>query len=235
MEQTTEFNLELAVQEWRLVLAESPAVRRGDLDELESHLRDSVATLQAVGLSSREAFWVARTRLGPLDALAGEYVKVNHELVWLDRVLWMVGGWLAIGSVSGFISGLVTCVGVGLYGITQQLTLVGPVTLGLHFGGLLGLYFYLWQNGKHSDGVLWQTGRWAKNHPVISPLLLLLLTLLLSASSVGTTVLASKVLPMSAYASMMLWRLPAGMVSAVIWPVVLGWLLMQRIRKRTIS
>ena len=51
METTTSFDLNRAIQSWRENLAQSPAFRGENLNELESHLRDSVATWQARGLS----------------------------------------------------------------------------------------------------------------------------------------------------------------------------------------
>ena len=44
---STPFDLNQAIQQWRDGLAQSPAIRGENLDELEVHLRDSVATLQA--------------------------------------------------------------------------------------------------------------------------------------------------------------------------------------------
>ena len=58
----TEFDLSDGVRRWRESLSGSPALSAGDLDELESHLRDSIASLEACGLSAREAFWVGTSR-----------------------------------------------------------------------------------------------------------------------------------------------------------------------------
>ena len=70
MENSTQFDLKDAIRQWRDSLAAAPACRPDDLDQLESHLRDSVMTLQTTGLSLREAFWVAKSRLGTNDQLS---------------------------------------------------------------------------------------------------------------------------------------------------------------------
>jgi hypothetical protein len=95
MEDPTQFNLNLSVQDWRNQLRQSAAYRATDVEELESHLRDSVEKLVAGGLSDQEAFLVASQRIGPGRALEREFAKVNQANVWLDRLLWMLVGALA--------------------------------------------------------------------------------------------------------------------------------------------
>jgi hypothetical protein len=92
MESPTSFDLNLAIEQWRENLAQSPALRRENLDELESHLRDSTATLQTRGLSAEEAFLVAAKRTGISNSLNEEFAKVNGQAIWLDRLLWMLIG-----------------------------------------------------------------------------------------------------------------------------------------------
>jgi hypothetical protein len=107
MENTTQsnlINLDLMVQRWRENLAASPAFRGGDLDELESHLRDAVADLHGRGLSVEEAFLVATRRMGGGGSLEAEFAKGNRPAVWLDRVLWMLIGVQAWGFVVGILS-----------------------------------------------------------------------------------------------------------------------------------
>src|SRR5689334_23260986 len=64
MENQTSFELNNAIQRWRENLGQSPAFRSENLNELESHLRDSIATLQAKGLLEEEAFLIASRRIG---------------------------------------------------------------------------------------------------------------------------------------------------------------------------
>jgi len=49
MQNENPFDLNNAVQQWREKLAQAPAFQSENLNELESHLRDSVATCKAVG------------------------------------------------------------------------------------------------------------------------------------------------------------------------------------------
>lgn len=104
MENATTFDLNLAIQHWREDFAASPVFRDGDLDELEFHLRDSVASLQARELSAEEAFWVAAKRVGSGGGLEAEFAKVNRPAVWLDRMLWMLIGIQLWGCVAGFLN-----------------------------------------------------------------------------------------------------------------------------------
>ena len=117
METTTSFDLNQAIQRWRESLAQSPAFRKENLDELEGHLRDSVAELESRRLSAEEAFMVASSRVGKVNSLAAEFGKMNEGMVWLDRTLWMLIGM----QVWGFVWGLVGAISSG----AVSLSLVG--------------------------------------------------------------------------------------------------------------
>jgi hypothetical protein len=92
MEATTPFDLNQAIQRWRENLGQSPAFRSENLFELESHLRDSIATLQRQGLSDEEALLVTMKRLGRSATLEAEFAKQNTRSIWLDRALWIIIG-----------------------------------------------------------------------------------------------------------------------------------------------
>ena len=94
MEHQTSFDLNSAVQRWRAELAKSPSFRVDDLDELESHVRDSEASLRALGLTSEEAFLIAVRRTGAGDVIAAEFATVNRSSIWQDRLLWMNAAWI---------------------------------------------------------------------------------------------------------------------------------------------
>lgn len=104
------FDLNLAIQRWRENLAQSPAFEPENLNELESHLRDSVSAIQAKGLSAEEAFVIAERRIGACPALEGEFGKVNGAAIWFERALWVLLAtqlWSIVCSISmiGFIAG----------------------------------------------------------------------------------------------------------------------------------
>jgi hypothetical protein len=107
MENTTPFDLNRAIQSWRENLGQSPAFQHENLNELESHLRDSLATLQSRGLSVEEAFLIATRRIGQDSRLEMEFGKVNNRAIWLDRLFWILIGYQVWTFIVGFI-GLVT-------------------------------------------------------------------------------------------------------------------------------
>ena len=104
METQTRFDLNAAVAAWRQELAAqsdlTPIVRR----ELETHLRDTVAELQARGLNNEEAFWLARRRLGRPQQLGEEFALVDPTKVWPERAFWLVLTLLAVNLWSASIS-----------------------------------------------------------------------------------------------------------------------------------
>jgi hypothetical protein len=99
MENQTSFDLNAAIQRWRAGLAESSSFSKDDLDELESHVRDSVELLRTPSLSEEEAFLIAIRRTGPQEQLATEFATVNGGSVWWNRLLWMTIGWLGVPTV----------------------------------------------------------------------------------------------------------------------------------------
>lgn len=75
MENTTQFRLEAHVTAWRSELASSGILSREDLDELESHLLDEVDQLSSCPLTEREAFMVAKDRIGTHAELSQPYAR----------------------------------------------------------------------------------------------------------------------------------------------------------------
>jgi hypothetical protein len=111
METTTPFDLNRAVRQWCENLGQSPAIRGHNLTELESHLRDSIATLQRSGLSAEEAFLVATKRVGNTATLGVEFAKANPEAVWLERFFWAIialQAWWMIGYLTSSCLKLLT-------------------------------------------------------------------------------------------------------------------------------
>jgi hypothetical protein len=134
MQSEPSFDLNRAIQDWRESLAQSPAFRSEDIDELESHLRDSVAALLMRGLFSEEAFMVASKRIGRGDALGMEFTKMNRQAVWFDRMLWVLIGFqismvvfdtCRIFSVFSALPELATSSVLGLYALFTGAALEG--------------------------------------------------------------------------------------------------------------
>jgi hypothetical protein len=111
-------DLNRAVQQWRENLAQSPAFRGENLNELESHLCDSISTLQTRGLSAEEAFLIATRRIGNDSRLESEFGKVNSQAVWLDRLVWLLVGYQIWAIVSGALNFVANNgLYLGLYGL----------------------------------------------------------------------------------------------------------------------
>ena len=79
--------LESEIAEWRAYVGRSPAVDGRDVEELEAHLRDQIADLDAAGLAADEAFLVAVKRMGRLDELSQEFAREHSGRLWRQLVL----------------------------------------------------------------------------------------------------------------------------------------------------
>ena len=76
------FDLESQIQKWRRHVQSTGSLGAQDVEELESHLRDSIDELTGRGVSVEEAFIVSIRRMGDAEALDHEFAKVSTESVW---------------------------------------------------------------------------------------------------------------------------------------------------------
>jgi hypothetical protein len=79
--------VESQIAEWRGFVTRDPVLDGDDVDELETHLRDQIAELEASGLAADEAFLVAVKRLGDLDAVSREFAREHSGRLWKQLVL----------------------------------------------------------------------------------------------------------------------------------------------------
>jgi hypothetical protein len=79
--------VESQIAEWRAYVVAAPAVDSRDIDELEAHLRDEIADLEAAGLTGDEAVLVAVKRMGDLDGLSREFAREHSGRLWKQLVL----------------------------------------------------------------------------------------------------------------------------------------------------
>jgi hypothetical protein len=79
--------LEVQIAQWRSYLSRRRAIHPVDVDELEDHLRDQIATFEDAGLTPDEAFLVAVKRMGDLDSLSREFAREHSERLWKQLVL----------------------------------------------------------------------------------------------------------------------------------------------------
>jgi hypothetical protein len=80
-------SLETEIAEWRSFVGQKPAVDGRDLEELEVHLRDQIADLNAAGLAADEAFLIAVKRMGSLDDLSREFAREHSGRLWRQLVV----------------------------------------------------------------------------------------------------------------------------------------------------
>lgn len=80
-------SLEKQIEAWRAHLLGSQAITDADVAELEDHLREQIASLEAQGLAGDEAFLVAVKRMGAIDALTREFAREHSERLWKQLVL----------------------------------------------------------------------------------------------------------------------------------------------------
>ncbi len=105
-------DFESQIAEWRTYVAARPAVNGHDVDELEAHLRDQIADLDAVGLDTDEAFLVAVKRMGDLDALSREFAREHSARLWKQLVLH--GEDEAARAVTGLVPAIAFALGAAI-------------------------------------------------------------------------------------------------------------------------
>lgn len=162
MADASEFNLNTAVQRWRKNLSLTSRFRTENLDELEAHLRDSVASLEGRGLSAEESFWVASRRLGGAGQLSVEFGKLNPGLVWRARAFWGLFGillYLAVANLARMVSA--GAVLTGSYFVADGLSL-GWLAAGCEVAVILLAVWVIWylvERGPRSAGAPTESGR----------------------------------------------------------------------------
>ncbi|MEM6645697.1 MAG: hypothetical protein AAF730_05555 [Bacteroidota bacterium] len=81
------FDLDRAIAEWRTAFERDAAFARHEIDELEAHLRDSVAERIAAGERLSEAFDAVRASLGTPSNLRADFEQVDaHSKGWIRRL-----------------------------------------------------------------------------------------------------------------------------------------------------
>ena len=98
MENQTRYDLNAAIENWRMELAAQANLTAEIRRELETHLRDAITGFRQRGLNDEESFWLARRRVGQPQQLGEEFVKADSVAVWRERVFWMT-----IGVVGSFV------------------------------------------------------------------------------------------------------------------------------------
>jgi hypothetical protein len=75
------------IAQWRAFVQRRRELQQTDADELEDHLRSTIAELTEAGLRPDEAFLVAVKRMGSLDDLSREFAREHSDRLWKQLVL----------------------------------------------------------------------------------------------------------------------------------------------------
>jgi hypothetical protein len=76
------FDLESQIRKWKTHVYSAGSISQIDIEELESHLRDSMDELSERGLSTEEAFLLAVRRMGDIGVIHEEFSKISTEDLW---------------------------------------------------------------------------------------------------------------------------------------------------------
>lgn len=76
------FDLESQIRKWKTHLYSAGSISCSDMEELESHLRNSIDELNKNHIDGEEAFLLAVRRLGDVEGISEEFAKISTEDMW---------------------------------------------------------------------------------------------------------------------------------------------------------
>ncbi|MBN1999592.1 hypothetical protein JW935_18705 [candidate division KSB1 bacterium] len=113
--------LEFFIERWRDFKNAQEVYCNDDINELESHLRNEIETLDGCPLDDEEKVKIAVHRLGDGDALSKEFAKVNQGKIWKKRLFWMLSGHILVSAIGVLLSMLAAL--FSLFNVTDHLSL----------------------------------------------------------------------------------------------------------------
>jgi hypothetical protein len=137
METQTRYDLNVAIENWRVELVAQPNLTTEVRRELETHLRDAISGFQQRGLNDEESFWLACKRVGQPPRLGEEFLKANPIAVWRERVFWMALACLIVSLWSSSINLIVN------FGFTPLAAITSIETAILYQNCLRVVFFWL--------------------------------------------------------------------------------------------
>ncbi len=166
MESPTPFSLSEAIRRWRAEFGSPSSLNALEVEELEAHLRDHVAQLEATGMKPEAAFAVAAKQLGDRQRVATEFAKINPQRIWLERGIWMGLGVVLLILMWNLAS--IPGNAIVHYGLTRQWSPVVTIPLGriIHLGGIALLVAVLWTTVAHKA----RWGGWLARFCVQNPI-----------------------------------------------------------------
>ena len=96
-------DLDQFITRWRENLASKTSLSSIEMDELEDHLRNETEGLIKMGLPSQEACHIARILIGSPREITEDFDKVNPLDKWRDRLLWIIGGYIAYTLINALV------------------------------------------------------------------------------------------------------------------------------------
>lgn len=125
------FDLEKAIKEWKRSLRKNSVYEDGDIEELESHLRDRMDDLINSERSEKEAFESASEEIGNIDAVGSELYKTRAKKIHWEKssgVVALLPNYIKIAwrnlihrigystiNVIGLSVGIASCLLIALY------------------------------------------------------------------------------------------------------------------------
>lgn len=137
------YDLNEAIGNWKSTFAQNEACGHEDVQELECHLREQIGMLVESGLSEKEAFLVAESRLGDPDQICKQFAEADPSRLWQRRLYWMAAGvfcWLvvlfcqqvfsALADTAALSLGIQSGLGLGIVSVVVRLTSLLLIVLG---------------------------------------------------------------------------------------------------------
>lgn len=129
------FDLEQSIKNWKRSLRKNSGYEDGDIEELESHLRDLIDSIENDGHSKQQAFEMASSEIGDVESLGAELYKTRTaenyftphwkqsssissllpnyiKIAWRNLILRK--GYSVI-NITGLSVGLAACILIALY------------------------------------------------------------------------------------------------------------------------
>jgi len=103
MKQKACFNLEEQIKNWTEKLYTNPSFTESDVEEIKSHLYDSIDSLLEAGLNEEEAFVLAKLRMGNSYEINEAYKEANQPVIQMRRSLLILAGILVYFMIYYFI------------------------------------------------------------------------------------------------------------------------------------
>lgn len=153
------------MNDWKQELLSSESISHEEVDEMTDHLYNELDGLRSLGLNDKEAFAVAKMRMGNCSDMETEYSKAYRGRVWNRRVMWMIWGYLLIHIWTFTLQNVVgiwTSNGLAALATTSWISMVcSTLLLAGSIGGSLYLLYRLGSRGVWITRYRWSLRRGA--------------------------------------------------------------------------